>query len=179
PLLQLSEAQILQKLNPRSRQNTNGPATNSCHYVVLKKQVTLETWQQIQSALKNLSFNLDDEKLSKTDRTYYRDLRQNGVFAEATELRVYPYQALAAPVLGFVGSDDREVKGRSSNDTTGQEGIERTFNPKLTGVRGWRVTENDGHQREVVPMREQDVEPQDGLNVVLTSDAVVKQIVEA
>jgi cell division protein FtsI/penicillin-binding protein 2 len=49
---------------------------------------------------------------------------------------------------------------------------------KLKGVRGWRVTERDRHHQEMVAMREEDVEPHDGLNVVLTIDSVIQHNVE-
>jgi cell division protein FtsI/penicillin-binding protein 2 len=52
------------------------------------------------------------------------------------------------------------------------------LNSKLSGVRGWRVTETDNRKREVVWLRDQDVEPHDGYNVVLTLDAVVQNILE-
>src|SRR5207245_5037607 len=57
-------------------------------------------------------------------------------------------------------------------------GIEAEFNNQLAGVRGWRVTETDNRQREIVAYREQEVEPRPGLNVVLTLDLVIQSIVE-
>ena len=43
---------------------------------------------------------------------------------------------------------------------------------------GWRVTETDRQQRELVALRDEDVQPRDGLNVVLTIDAAIQHIVE-
>jgi cell division protein FtsI/penicillin-binding protein 2 len=57
-------------------------------------------------------------------------------------------------------------------------GIELEFNTNLCGVRGWRHTELDKGQREIVGFRDEDVEPRDGLNVVLTLDAGLQAIVE-
>jgi cell division protein FtsI/penicillin-binding protein 2 len=180
PLLQLSEAELLQRFTPRLVRNTNGVTTTN-HYVVLKRKVQVETWQKIQMAMTNLSFGLDEKKLSKHERAFYHDLRRGALYVEKLDdqLRVYPNQALAAHVLGYVGMDEREVDGRRLLGTTGRNGIERWFDAKLAGVRGWRVTEQDRPGRELVPMREQDVEPRDGLNVVLTIDSVVQHIVEA
>jgi cell division protein FtsI/penicillin-binding protein 2 len=62
--------------------------------------------------------------------------------------------------------------------TSGKDGIELSWDAKLDGVRGWRRTETDRQRREVVPLREQDVEPRDGLNVVLTIDSVIQYRVE-
>jgi len=180
PLLQVSEGELLQRLTPRVTRNTNG-AVMTNHYVVLKRKVQVETWQKIQAAMTNLSFGLDEKKLLRQERAFYRDLRRGAIYAEKLDdqLRVYPNQALAAHVLGYVGTDEREVDGHPRPETSGKDGIERWFNAKLAGVRGWRVTETDRPGRELVSRREQDVEPHDGFNVVLTIDSVVQHIVES
>jgi cell division protein FtsI/penicillin-binding protein 2 len=49
---------------------------------------------------------------------------------------------------------------------------------KLSGVPGWRRTETDVRRRELVAYRHQDVEAQDGMNVVLTLDSGLQHIVE-
>jgi cell division protein FtsI/penicillin-binding protein 2 len=180
PLLQVSEGELLPRLTPRLTRNTNG-ATTTNHYVVLKRKVQVETWQKIQMAMTNLTFGLIETNLPRREREFYRDLRRGAIFVEKfdDQLRVYPNQALAAHVLGYVGMDERELDGRVLLETSGKDGIERSFDAKLAGVRGWRVTETDRPGRELVRMREQDVEPRDGLNVVLTIDSVVQNIVES
>ena len=180
PLLQVNEGELLQRLTPRLVRNTNG-AISTNHYVVLKRKVQVETWQKIQMAMTNLSFGLDEKNLPRREREFYRDLRRGAIKVETLDdqLRVYPNQTLAAHVLGYVGTDDRELDGRRLMETSGKDGIERRFDAELAGVRGWRVTETDRPGRELVRMREQDVEPRDGLNVVLTIDSVVQNIVES
>jgi cell division protein FtsI/penicillin-binding protein 2 len=177
PLLQLSENELIQLLMPRLVRNTNGTVVTN-RYVVLKNKVQVETWQKIQAAVTNLSFGLDEKKLPRAEQNFFRDLRQGAVYAEKDQMRVYPNQGLAAHVLGYVGRDEREVDGRLLRETVGKEGIEQRFNSNLAGVRGWRLTETDRPGREVVPLREQDVEPRDGSDVVLTIDSVVQHIVE-
>ena len=81
-------------------------------------------------------------------------------------------------MLGYTGMDERDVDGTRILETAGKDGVELTMNSKLSGVRGWRVTETDRQRRELVPRRDQDVEPRDGLNVVLTIDSVIQHIVE-
>ncbi|MEI6780954.1 MAG: penicillin-binding protein 2, partial [Verrucomicrobiota bacterium] len=180
PLLQMSENEMLQRLTPRLGRDTNGAVTTN-HYVVLKRKVLIETWQKIQMAMTNLSFAVDEKKLPRTEQRFYYDLRQGAIYVEKLDdqLRMYPNQALAAHVLGYVGMDEREIDGRRFLETSGKDGIERRFNSKLAGVRGWRLTETDRPGREVVSLRGQDVEPQDGLNVVLTIDSVVQHMVES
>jgi len=180
PLLQMSEGELTQRLAPRLIRNAQGGFTTN-HYVVLKRKVQFETWQKVQAAMAHLSFGLDEKKLPRAEQASLRDLRRAAVFVEKLDdqLRVYPNQSLAAHVLGYVGMDEHEVNGSRLLETSGKEGIERNFNSKLAGVRGWRVTETDRPGRELVPWREQDVEPRDGLNVVLTIDSVVQHIVES
>jgi len=180
PLLQMSENELMPRLMPHlSRTGKDEVVTN--HYVVLKRKVQLETWQRIQTAMTNLSFGLDEKQLPRAEREFYRDLRRGAIYTEKLDdqLRVYPNQALAAHVLGYVGMEEPEVDGHRLLETSGKDGIEQSFNSALAGVRGWRLTETDRPGREVVPLREQDVEPCDGLNVVLTIDSVVQHIVES
>jgi len=179
PLLQMNEAQLLQKLAPRTRQNEKGE-TLPIRGVVLKRKVPAETWQKIQSTMTNIASGLDEKRLSKKERAFYKELRTRAIFTEATDdqLRVYPNQSLAAHVLGYVGVEEALTNGNRIVETCGKDGIERSMDAKLRGIRGWRVTERDGQRREMVTFREQNVDPQDGLNVVLTIDSVIQHIVE-
>jgi cell division protein FtsI/penicillin-binding protein 2 len=179
PLLQLNEAEVCQRLLPRTRTNEVGQLVTN-RYVVLKRKVTLDTWQQVQSAMARLKVGVDESRLAKRDRVFYRQLRQNAIFADQVEdqLRVYPNQKLGAHVLGYVGLHEREINGQRLLETVGMDGIELMLNAQLEGVRGWRVTEKDSRNRELVAFREQDVEPADGLNVVVSLDAGLQHIVE-
>ncbi len=180
PLLGMNEIEILQRMKPRISTNSRGESITN-HYNMIKRKVPIETWQKIQSAMTNISFGLDEKKLPKPERDRYRDLRQKAIYVDPVEgqLRSYPNQNLAAHVLGFVGMDEAEVNGRTVLETTGKAGIEQKFDEKLAGVRGWRLTETDKAKRELVAMREQNVEPHDGLDVVLTIDSVIQHIVES
>jgi len=180
PILQLNESQLLQRLSMKVHQNEKGQMiTNS--YVVLKRKVSTETWQKVQAAMTNIVPELDEKKITRAERTFYQNLRQKSIFAEQLDdqLRVYPNQTLAAHVLGYVGSENLESDGMNVTDTVGKDGVEHSFDARLRGVRGWRVTERDRHQREMVNFREQDVQPRDGLNVVLTLDSVIQHILES
>jgi len=179
PLLGMSESTLDQRLIPRVWRNEKGDTvTNGLFYVRLQKNVSDETWQKIQMTMSKLSFGVDESKLSKTNRAFFRNLRQGAIFAETDPLRVYPNGPLAAHVLGFVGSDEVTMNGASVSQISGRDGVELYLNSFLTGVAGWRVTETDRQRRELVPLRDQDVQPRDGLNVVLTLDAAIQHIVE-
>ncbi len=180
PLLQTGESELYRRLLPRLRQNGKGETVTN-RYVVLKHKVPVETWEKIRAGMSQLSFGVDEKKLSKAQQAFFRDLRAKAIFTDPVDdqQRVYPNQSLAAHVLGFVGLDDREVGGSRVIETSGKEGIEFALNAKLSGVRGWRVTEKDRRGRELVALRDQDVEPRDGFNVVLTIDSVIQHILES
>jgi cell division protein FtsI/penicillin-binding protein 2 len=176
PLLQMSEADLLQRLTPRIVKNSKGETvTNGLFYVRLQKNVTDETWQKIQSAMSQLSFGVDEKKLPKADREFLRNLRQYAISAEPDQLRVYQNGTLAAHVLGFTGTLENT---NHTAEMFGCDGIEKFFNDKLSGASGWRVAGFDSRNNELVALRDEDVQAKNGLNVVLTIDAVVQNILE-
>ncbi len=179
PILQMPEAEVYRKLQPQMRRNTNGTLT-ALRSVRLKTKVTPETWEKVRAAMTNLTFGVDEKKLPKKERAFYSEIRQSGIFCDSPDeqLRSYPNSNLCAHVLGYVGTATNDYNGKIINVTVGAAGMERALNSKLEGVRGWRVTETDKRGREVVWLRDQDVEPHDGCNVVLTIDSVIQNIVE-
>ena len=96
PLLQMSENELLQRLMPRVVRNTNGTVMTN-HYVELKRKVQVETWQKIQTAMTNLSFGLDEKKLSRAEREFYRDLRRARQFLRTTQR---PVAGVSEPSAG-------------------------------------------------------------------------------
>ncbi len=177
PLLEENEASLCQRLLPRTHINDQGKVvTNQC--VQLKRKVKAETWERIRNAMSTLSFGGNGTNLTGSEKIFLRNLRTQAIAAEDDSLRVYPYQTLAAHVLGYATSEPRDVEETSVNEIVGQDGVERFFDAALAGVRGWRLTEIDPARRELVQWREQNIEPEDGRNVVLTIDSVIQQILE-
>ncbi|HEU6448348.1 MAG TPA: penicillin-binding protein 2 [Verrucomicrobiae bacterium] len=177
PLLQMDENEVFQRLQPRLYKNSKGEVCTN-RYVVLQRKVPEDAWLKIRAAMTNLSVAVDESRMTKAERKEFRNfvfcLKQYSVFAEPDELRVYPNGALAAHVLGFVGT-------RQTNNTSelfGYDGIERFFDSKLSGASGWRVTGVDSHKHELVQLRDQDVGARDGLSVQLTIDIAIQHIVE-
>jgi cell division protein FtsI/penicillin-binding protein 2 len=176
PLLQMSEADLYQRLLPRPVKNQRGETVTN-RYVVLQHKVGDETWQKIQMTMTNFSFGVDEKKLSRADRAFFRDLRASAIFTDPVDdqLRVYPNGPLAAHVLGFVGTENGS---NHVSQTVGRDGMELILNPALSGVAGWRVTQTDRQKHELVALRDEDVQARDGLNVMLTIDAAIQHIVE-
>jgi cell division protein FtsI/penicillin-binding protein 2 len=179
PLLQMNPAELAWRLTPRLVRNARGQTvTNGLTYVRLEKNVSDDTWRKIQAVMTNLQFAADEKLLPKTNQMFYRNLRLAGVYTEPDQMRVYPNGPLACQVLGFSGEQERLVNDREISQIFGRDGIELAMNTKLSGVPGWRVTETDRQQHEIVGMRDEDVEPCDGDNVVLTIDTAIQHIVE-
>jgi cell division protein FtsI/penicillin-binding protein 2 len=176
PLLQLDETGLYQRLLPRLVKNQKGETVTN-RYVVLQRKVSDETWQKIQMTMTNLAAGVDERKISRAERASLRDLRQNAIFIDPADdqLRVYPGGALAAHVLGFTGT---EIGSNRVAQTVGRDGVELILNPALGGAAGWRVTRTDRQKRELVALRDENVQARDGLNVVLTLDAAIQHIVE-
>jgi cell division protein FtsI/penicillin-binding protein 2 len=169
PLLQTNEDYLLERLAPRLV--AAGGKTNVSQYVALKHQASLETWERVRQTMAALSFGVDESKLAGKDQLFLRSLRAKAIFATDEQKRVYPSLTLAAHVIGYVSGEGEEQAGMN--------GIELEYNSKLSGIRGWRHTELDKRQRELLAYRDEDVEPRDGLNVVLTLDAGLQNIMES
>ena len=180
PLLKMSEAELAHKLEPRVYKDQTG-RDHEDKYVILKRKVLLEEWEKIQTAMKNLSFGVDEKKLLRRERGFYRNLRQRAVFTEPVDdqLRVYPGGTLASHLLGLTAARDRVVEGKAVTELVGKDGLEAAFNSALDGTVGWRQIESDRGRRELVIFREEDVAPRPGLNVVLTLDAGVQDLLES
>lgn len=180
PLLELREADLFQRLQARLQTNKLGVLSTN-QYVVLKHNVTVEKWNDIQAAMTNLDLGIDESLLTRTQRGFYRNLRLKSIFTRPVDdqLRVYPNGSLAAHVLGYTGITNREDLGIEVIETVGVAGVERTLNQMLTGVRGWREIETDHRSREIVQNRVRNVEPRSGHHVCLTIDSGVQNIVEA
>src|SRR5579862_5730647 len=181
PLLQTNETLLVQELTPAlHRVMVDGVVTNIYNrHVCLSKRVSVETWVKVRAAMTNLVFDTNEKLLPSSQRSFYQALRSKAVFAEEEQLGYYLGAMLASHVVGFAAPQENEFDESPVREIKGRDGIERSFNVKLSGVRGWRLTETDRKQREVVTLREQDVEARDGDNVVLTIDSVIQHIVEA
>jgi cell division protein FtsI (penicillin-binding protein 3) len=180
--LPLPETSILQKLSVQKmmvKQEQGELVTNDLHYVRLIRDVPDATWDNLHAALTNLYFGVDERTLNRKERAHLNLLRQSAVFTETEQRRNYPSGSLAAQVVGFCGAEETTIEGQNISQMVGRDGIEQTMNTNLTGVPGWRVTEIDRAQRELVALRNEDVAARDGADVALTIDSEVQWIVES
>ncbi|MDR0406054.1 MAG: peptidoglycan glycosyltransferase, partial [Clostridiales bacterium] len=90
-----------------------------------------------------------------------------GINLDADTKRSYPFSSLASHVIGFTGLDNQ-----------GLEGIEMVFDKNLKGAPGRIVSATDAAGTEMPFKFERLVDPQDGLNVVLTIDESIQRFAE-
>lgn len=180
PLLSMSEAELLHALRPLRTNESGVVYTN--RFVDLKRKVTHDQWAQVTQAIAGVTFDLDETLLSKKERMFFRNLRRKGIYADDDFQRIYPSGRLASHVLGYVQEAERVLTNSTARIATtemnGIYGIEHWLDSKLKGTRGWRVTETDRRQREIVVFREQDVDSRPGLNVTLTIDMFIQNVLE-
>lgn len=153
----------------------------------LKDQLPIR-WEEVEPKLKaatayrtiQLAKDLTREQVAYvTERRW--DLP--GVFLEVEYVRHYPYGELAAHLLGYLGEINEEQlreareAGYRMGDSIGQAGVEKVYERALRGRKGARQVEVDALGRELRLVEERPPGP--GLNLVLTLDLGLQQLVEA
>ncbi|MGC8988634.1 MAG: peptidoglycan D,D-transpeptidase FtsI family protein [Verrucomicrobiia bacterium] len=165
PLLQMKELELLSLISPRIRTNSADGRLITNSYVVLKRKVPIDTWQQVTQAMARLEIKLPGRRIRSSQKLARDALRYRSVFGSDDYLRHYPSGTLAAHVLGYVSSAETNTDYGPVFEDRGLTGIELTCDKALAGVHGWAGTGGG-------------VEPKEGLNVVLTLDATIQAIVE-
>jgi penicillin-binding protein 2 len=107
-----------------------------------------------------------------------------GAFLDVDYVRHYKYGELAAHILGYISEINEEQLreapreyGYRMGDYIGQVGVEKVQERGLRGKKGAREIEVDalGHELRMIAERD----PAPGLNLVLTLDMGLQQLVEA
>lgn len=208
PLLEMTESNLLQRLAPKLRKDgkTNcyvvlkrkvqldtweaihTAMTNLTFGVDEKKLKSSET--QYYKRVRNSSIFAQEDQLRKyhSKNLASQVIGYVGYVIQSNSVSIAALvgsPAAANPPLVDATTGKPTTAGASSNRTerveleTGLNGVELMFNKQLTGIRGWRRTEIDYRKRELFSFRDQDVQPHNGANVVLTIDIGLQNIVEA
>ena len=110
-------------------------------------------------------------------RIQQRELRVNGLVIEPVELRLYPLGNTASHVLGYTTNDVALPARGVPQRLLGAMGIESRFDAELQGTAGFLETRRVKN-RELVQLRGRNVSARDGLNIRLTIDSHIQNIVE-
>lgn len=114
-----------------------------------------------------LQYKVEKEKADEVE-AFIKEYNVNCITLSQGTKRVYPFDDLAASVLGFV----------NAYDNRGAYGLESYYNKVLTGSEGRIVSAKNGQNGEMPFQYEKLYESQDGNSLVLTIDEVVQHFVE-
>ena len=104
------------------------------------------------------------------DEETYRKVQElgiDGVYGNFKHSRLYPGNKLGCHILGFLNKEGVATMG-----------VERFADYYLNGQDGWKESEKDGRRREMPQHRTVEVTPKDGLNVELSIDWMIQNMVE-
>ncbi|MBE6413135.1 MAG: penicillin-binding protein 2 [Verrucomicrobiaceae bacterium] len=99
--------------------------------------------------------------------TEIRNCKVKAIYGNRKYVRKYPSGSLLSHIVGFVNKDFVPVMG-----------VERQFEFYLRGQDGRIETERDGGRSERPEFRTRQIDPLDGLNIELSIDLVVQEIVQ-
>ncbi len=106
-------------------------------------------------------------KISPAQSLAIRALKRPELELRKEWKRTYPNRETGSHVVGFTGLDHE-----------GLEGIELVFDSYLKGVPGWKLTQKDAKQRELVSYESGLVLPVNGYDVHLSVDLVIQHLAD-
>jgi penicillin-binding protein 2 len=122
---------------------------------------------------------LDDASLAQVAAVLARRLDLPDVQVDEVPTRLYPTEAFAAHLFGYVGEASEgqvEADGLQSGAIVGQAGIEKVYNKLLMGEDGARRVKVNSTGREIDVLEE--IPPHEGRRVQLTIDMDLQRAAE-
>ncbi|MFH0905481.1 MAG: penicillin-binding transpeptidase domain-containing protein, partial [bacterium] len=107
------------------------------------------------------------QRLDEAEAKEINDLNLTGVHLTPEKYRYYPEETMAAHLLGFV-----------NRDNLGQYGVESYFNRELGGKAGFLEAEQDTFGQQIALGKRSTVNPEDGLDIVVSIDRAIQYYVE-
>ncbi len=108
-----------------------------------------------------------DRKQADLVREFINENDIKGINLDEDSKRFYPYGSFASHVIGFTGDDNQ-----------GLGGIEIIFDKYLKGLPGRIVSAKNASGTDMPFKHERYINPEDGVNVILTIDEVIQHFVE-
>lgn len=126
-----------------------------------------EILQKVSKSQMIIQLGPGGRKMSTEQASEIRALNLPGIVVAEDSKRYYPYDELAAHLLGFTGIDNQ-----------GLTGLELAHNDKLTGTGGMVSFLSDAAGRQMPNSSDTYVEPQEGLTMQLTIDQQIQTVIE-
>lgn len=162
----INPTKIKGKTDEETKAKKEKVAKAFCEIFELDYEETLEKVNST-SSIQTIAKRVEQDKIDKLKAWMEENDISTGINIDEDTKRYYPYNNLAAYVIGFC-----------NNDNQGIYGIERSYNSYLTGTPGKIVTSADVNQDEISGEEGQHIEAENGNNVVLTIDVNIQTIAE-
>lgn len=134
---------------------------------ILSEKLELNYDETLEKINKKVALMRIKTKVDKETAEEIAALKLNGVKIDEDILRIYPYNTLAAQVIGFVGKDNQGIIG-----------LESKYEDYLKGEKGKIMTQTDGAGKELKNSEQTRVPPVPGYNLVTTIDVNLQQYAE-
>ena len=134
---------------------------------VLSEKLDLDYNETLEKVNKRVALMRIKTKVDKETAEEIAFLKLKGVMVDEDILRVYPYNTLAAQVIGFVGKDNQGIIG-----------LESKYEEYLKGEKGKIMTQTDGRGRELENSEQTRVAPVPGYDLVTSIDVNLQQYAE-
>ena len=113
------------------------------------------------------SFVFLERNILESQCDYISQLKNYGVILKKNYFRYYPFGSTGSQVIGFTDPDNR-----------GLSGIEKQYNPVLTGTHGWIIKKRSGTGKSKRDNSYPYVDPSSGSNIQITLDIEYQCILE-
>ncbi len=133
----------------------------------LSQRLDLDYDETLEKINKRVALMRIKTKVDKATAEEIAALKLKGVMVDEDILRIYPYNTLAAQVIGFVGKDNQGIIG-----------LESKYEEYLKGEKGKIMTQTDGRGRELKNSEQNRVSPVPGYNLVTSIDINLQQYAE-
>ncbi len=134
---------------------------------ILSEKLELDYNETLEKINKRVALMRIKTKVDKKLAEEIAALKLKGVKVDEDILRVYPYNTLAAQVIGFVGKDNQGIIG-----------LESKYEDYLKGEKGKIMTQTDGSGKELKNSEQKRVAPVSGYDLVTTIDVNLQQYAE-
>lgn len=137
----------------------------------LAEILSIDAGEVYKKITRKSSYEIIKRKIEKEQaesiRMYITENNIKGIMLDEDSKRYYPFGNFAAHLIGFAGTDNQ-----------GLNGIEIMFDKYLKGLPGRIVSAKNAIGTDMPYKFERYINPEDGVNVVLTIDEVIQHFVE-
>lgn len=134
---------------------------------ILSERLDLDYNDTLEKVNKRVALMRIKTKVDKETAEEIGALKLKGVMIDEDILRIYPYNTLAAQVIGFVGKDNQGIIG-----------LESKYEGYLKGEKGKIMTQTDGAGHEIKNSEQNRVAPVAGYDLVTSIDVNIQQYAE-